>query len=232
MRALIREGYLGGAPVHMESYYCYDLGSEGYAKALLGDRKHWVRKLPGKLLHNIISHGIARISEFLTTETPDILAHGFTSNFLKSINETEIIDELRVIVSEPGGATAYFTFSSQMRPSLHHFRVYGPKNALVLDHDHQTLIKVNGGRHKSYLEKFIPPLDFGKQYLGNGIHNVRKFLGNDFHMKSGMKFLIGEFYRSIAEGAPVPIPYKEIVQTSRIMDDIFAQIYAPGIREG
>ena len=225
MRTLIREGYLGGAPVHMESYYCYDLGSEGYAKALLGDKKHWVRKLPGKLLHNIISHGIARISEFLTTETPDILAHGFTSNFLKSINETEIIDELRVIVSEPGGATAYFTFSSQMRPSLHHFRVYGPKNALILDDDHQTLIKVNGGRHKSYLEKFIPPLDFGKQYLGNSVHNVKKFLGNDFHMKSGMKYLIESFYNSILYGEPLPISYKEIILTSKIMDDVFSKIY-------
>ena len=39
----------------------------GYAGALLGDKQHWVRKLPGKLLHNIISHGIARIAEFLTT---------------------------------------------------------------------------------------------------------------------------------------------------------------------
>ena len=89
--------------------------------------------------------------------------------------------------------------------------MYGPKNALVLDHDHQTLIKVSGERYKSYLEKFVTPLIFGKQYPGNGVHNVRKFLKNDFHMKSGMKVLIEEFYRSIAEDAPLPIPYKEIV---------------------
>jgi len=225
MRALIREGYLGGPPVHMESYYCYDLGSEGYAKALLGDRKHWVRKLPGKLLHNIISHGIARISELLTTENPEIIAHGFTSNFLKSIGETEIIDELRVIISEPRGATAYFTFSSQMRPSLHHFRVYGPKNALILDNDHQTLIKMSGERYKSYLEKFVTPLVLAKQYAGNSLYNVKQFMRNDFHMKSGMKFLIEEFYRSIAEDAPLPIPYREIIRSSRIMDGIFTQIY-------
>ena len=66
MRALVESGYLGGAPVHMESYYGYDLGEPSYARALLGDQQHWVRRLPGKLLHNIISHGIARIAEFLT----------------------------------------------------------------------------------------------------------------------------------------------------------------------
>ena len=48
----------------MESYYCYDLSEPGYATALLGDQQHWVRRLPGKLLHNIISHGVARIAEF------------------------------------------------------------------------------------------------------------------------------------------------------------------------
>src|SRR5215813_84678 len=59
MRALVQSGYLGGLPVHMESYYCYELGDSGYVRALLSDEQHWVRRLPGKLLHNITSHGIA-----------------------------------------------------------------------------------------------------------------------------------------------------------------------------
>ena len=32
MRDLVRSGYLGGSPVHMESTYCYDL-RDGYARA-------------------------------------------------------------------------------------------------------------------------------------------------------------------------------------------------------
>lgn len=50
MRELVREGFLGGTPIHMESYYCYDLGDPAYAKALFSDENHWVRKLPGQLL--------------------------------------------------------------------------------------------------------------------------------------------------------------------------------------
>lgn len=65
MRTLVQSGYLGGGPVHMESYYCYEIGRSGYAGALLGDKGHWVRRLPGKLLQNIISHGVARIAEFI-----------------------------------------------------------------------------------------------------------------------------------------------------------------------
>ena len=46
MRELVKSGYLGGQPVHMESYYSYDLADPSYARALLGDKNHWVRRLP------------------------------------------------------------------------------------------------------------------------------------------------------------------------------------------
>lgn len=224
MRSLVQSGYLGSAPLHMESYYGYEIAKTGYAAAILADKRHWVRRLPGKLLQNIISHGIARIAEFLTSESPTVIAHGFASPILRELGETELVDELRVIVSEKDSVTAYFTFSSQIRPSLHQFRVFGAKNGILMDQDNETLIRLRGGRFPSYVEKFAPSVIFAKQYLGNISGNMRKFLARDFHMKSGMKFLIESFHRSITEGTPLPIPYREIVLTAKIMDDIFAQL--------
>jgi predicted dehydrogenase len=225
MRRLIQEGFLGGPPLHMESYYCYELDeTSNYAKALLSDKKHWVRDLPGKLLHNIISHGIARIAEFLKANDPQVIVCGFTSPGLRAAGETEIVDELRAIIREEGGSTAYFTFSSQIRPSLHQFRIYGRKNGLLLDQDNETLIKLRGSRYKSYLEQFVPSLDFARQYAKGFNQNLRAFLARDFHPKAGMKFLIQSFYESIVDGKPVPIPYREILLTSRIMDSIFRSL--------
>lgn len=224
MRALVGSGYLGGHPVHMESYYGYDLGDPNYARALLGDKQHWVRRLPGQLLQNIISHGIARIAEFLTSDAPQVIACGFVSPFLQNIDETEIVDELRVIIREEGGTTAYFTFSTQMRPSIHEFRIYGSKNGLILDQDHDILLTLRGKKFKSYVDKFFPPVLFAKQHLGNLTHNIRLFLAGDFHMDASMKHLIECFYRSIERDTPVPIPYREIMLTGRIMDAIFEQL--------
>jgi predicted dehydrogenase len=226
MRALVRSGYLGGRPVHMESYYCYDLADPSYARAVLGDNRHWVRRLPGQLLQNIISHGIARIAEFLTAEVPHVIAYGFASPLLKGMNEGEILDELRVIICDEERTTAYFTFSSQMRPSIHQFRIYGPKNGLILDQDHETLIRLRGAKFKSYADKFIPPVAFAKQHLGSLVENIRLFLVRDFHAESDVKHLIECFYQSIRQDAPVPIPYREILLTSRIMDAIFDQLRA------
>jgi predicted dehydrogenase len=225
MRALVETGYLG-APVHMESYYSYDLGDPSYARALLGDKQHWVRRLPGQLLQNIISHGIARIAEFLTSDSPNVITYGFVSPLLKGIGEQEIVDELRVIISEEERTTAYFTFSSQMRPAIHEFRIYGARNGLILDHDHDILIQLRGQKYKSYADKFVPPIVFAKQHLANLKKNLRLFLGRDFHMDSGMRYLIESFYRSIREGTPLPISYREILLTAKIMDAIFSQLNA------
>lgn len=224
MRSLVESGFLGSGPIHMESYYCYQLGRSDYAGAFLGDERHWIRRLPGKLLHNIISHGIARIAEFLTTDSPHIIAYGFISPHLKGMGEKEIIDELRVIISEETGTTAYFTFWSQMRPTLHQFRIYGTENGLILDQDQETLIRLRGDRFKSYAEHFIAPVITAGQYLGNVTTNLKSFLAADSHMKSGMKYLFESFYRSITEGTPAPISYREILLTARIMDAIFRQL--------
>lgn len=225
MRNLVNEGYLGGPPVHLESYFCYDLSDASYAKALLGDTYHWVRKLPGGLLQNTISHGISKVAEYLTGDVLKIVAYGFTSGPLKGIGETEIIDELRVIIHD-GATTAYFTFSSQMRPSLAMLRLYGSKNGLIVDERQQTVIKLRGKPYKSYLEHFLPPWDYAKQYVANALGNMKKFGKAEFHVEYGKKFLIRAFYRSITEGAPLPIPYRQILLTSRIMDAIFEQLNA------
>ena len=134
-----------------------------------------------------------------------------------------MIDELRVILQGETGTTAYFTFSSQMRPSLHEFRVYGPTNGLAFDEDQQWLIELRGERYKSYAEKFLPQVGFARQYCASFRRNARSFLARDFHMSVGKRYLIEAFYRSITEGASVPISHREILMTSRIMDAIFEQ---------
>lgn len=224
MRCLIRDGYLGGPPVHMESMYGYDFSDKKFAKALIGDKNHWVRKLPGGLLQNIISHGIGKIVEYLQDDEVTVQVCAFTSHFLETINEPEIIDELRVIITDGHKTTAFFTFSSQIGPLFHLFRVYGPKNSLFADHRHQTIIKVPRKGFKSYADQFIPPLIDAKQYFANGYSNIKKFLKNDFHAESGIYFLIKEFYQALTENSPLPIPYRDILLTSRIMDEIFKQI--------
>lgn len=227
LRELVKMGYLGGRPVHMESIFCYDAGGDAaYAKAFLGDSGHWLRSLPGSLLQNIISHGVGKIVEFLRGEEPLVIAHGFTSNLLRRLGQDDIIDEVRVIVSDEVHTTAYFTFSTQIKPSLHQFRVCGPDRSLVADDDNQVLIRLNANEYKSYVPYFVGPIQVGTQYFADLARNTWGFLKGDFHLPAdtGLMRLMEKFYAAISFGDPLPIPYRDIVVTARIMDDIFAQV--------
>ncbi len=223
MRELIRNGYLGGSPVHMESIYTYDL-KDKYAIAFLQEKAHWVRRLRGKLLHNIISHGISRIAEYLDDGPLEIKAHGFASKQLKMFQETDILDELRVIIIDRKQTTAYFTFSSQLRPMQDTFRVFGPKRGLVIDNWQRTMVKIPEKRYKAQLSYVIPSLEYASQYLSNSLSNVNRFIRRDLHFDTGMNFLIKSFHQSVEAGSSLPIPYREILLTARIMDAIFDQI--------
>jgi predicted dehydrogenase len=224
MRELVKAGFLGGSPIHMESYFPYSL-QDRYGQALLGDKDHWVRALPGKLLHNVISHGICKIAEYWPDSSPEIIAVGFTSPFLRSAGQDDIIDELRVVMhSTDRTTTAYFTFSSQISPKMFQFRLYGPENSLFIDHNQRIMIQLKKtDTLKSYLNHVIAPRTLAKQYLGNARRNIARFARNDFHVDHGRRQLVQKFYEAIRKEGPDPIPYREIVLTARIMDGIFEQ---------
>ncbi len=126
MRRLTAQGFFGGKPIHLESHFSYDLGDASYVGPILGNRSHWVRQLPGQLLHNVISHGIARLSEFLDDDLVEIVARADQSSQLKSLGGDEVLDELRVLIRDKGGTTAFFFFSTQVKPGLNQFRICGP----------------------------------------------------------------------------------------------------------
>jgi len=228
MRRLVASGFLGGPPVHMEAYYGYDLGDPTYAKALLGDKNHWVRKLPGGLLQNVISHAVAKIAEFLEGEDARVTAVGFSSPILKRTGETDMVDELRAIISDGRSTTAYLTFSTGMRPAIHQFRIFGPQNGLEVDEDHQTVIRLRGSSYKSYLEQLIPPFSIAINYAKEGLSNAKALLTQDLHNDMGMKSLMEAFYHSIERDSALPISYREILLTARIMDKIFEQTRPQG----
>lgn len=227
MRQLVNDGYLGGRPVHLESIFCYETGGDdGYAKAFLRDSRHWLRSLPGSLLQNIISHGVGKIVEFLSGEKPLVIANGFTSHVLRRLGQEDIVDEVRVLVRDDEDTTAYFTFSTQIQPSLHQFRVCGPRKSLIADDDNQVLIKLRANDYKSYVPYFVGPVKIGSQYFENLARNTWEFLKGDFHLPAdtGLRRLMEKFYSAISLGDPLPISYRDILLTSRIMDDIFAQV--------
>ena len=230
MRRVVEQGFLGGKPVHLESLWSYDLGDSMYAGAFLASRTHWVRQLPGQLFHNIISHGIAKLAEFLDDELAEIVATAHHSSQLRSFGVQDVLDELRVLIRDNTGTTAFFCFSTQIK-GLNRLHIYGPAGSISADIITGSLVRNRTRSYKSYLTYFIPPLKNAREHLRNARVNVTNFLRRRLYQDFGMKELIERFYNSIREGGEPPIPHREIILTAQIMDEIFAQIYGGEARK-
>ena len=224
MRRLIKAGFLGGPPIHLESYWSYELGDTSYVAPMLGNRNHWVRQLPGQLFHNIISHGIAKLAEFLDDELTEIAATAHQSEQLRSLGAQGLLDELRVTMRDTSGTTAFFCFSTQIK-GLNQLRVYGRANSLTADIVNGSLVRIPGRAYKSYLTYFVPPLRNAREQFRNAWINIINFSARKLYQDFGMKELIERFYSSLRSNNPPPIPYREILLTARIMDEIFEQVY-------
>jgi len=190
---------------------------------MLGSKTHWVRQLPGQLLQNLISHGVAKLVEFLDDDV-QVTAHAHQSERIRSLGGQEVQDELRVFLHDKQSTTALFCFSTQIGPDLNCMRLCGPKNSLVVDQSSGSLLRLENKTCKSYLTYFLPPLRLARQHLRNARINIINFLRGRLHQDLGMKELIERFYTSIRSNGSPPIPYREILLTARIMDEIFAQI--------
>lgn len=226
MRRLVAGGALGDRAVHVESHFSYSLDDTSYVGAVVGNRNHWVRQLPGQLFHNIVSHGIAKLAEHLDDELTEVVAMAHQSDRLARMGGGEICDELRVQLRDARGTTAYFCFSTQLSPPVNQLRVFGRAHSLVVDHASGSLVRLMNRPAKSYLTYFLPPLRLAREHFRNGRRNIIRFLRRELYQDYGMKELIGQFYQSIEGGGPPPLPYREILLTARIMDEVFAQIRA------
>ena len=230
MRRLLREGFLGGKPIHVESHFSYSLEDTTYVGPMLGSRTHWVRQLPGQLLHNVVSHGIAKLVEFLDDDLAEVIATAHQSQQLQKLGGQEVLDELRVLIRDAAGTTAFFCFSTQIKPPMNRLRICGPANSLIVDHSSGTVFRLKNRSYKSYLTYFVPPLSYAREHFRNARTNLANFLRQRLYQDFGMRELIEQFYQSIRTSGPVPIPYRQILLTARIMDEIFDQIYSN--REG
>jgi len=223
LRHLSETGVLG-SPVHVESFYGYDLAGE-YGTALKRDPNHWVHRLPGKLFQNVLDHVLNKITPFLTDEQPLIQAIAYRGDAAPGeARQGELLDELRVII-RGSQTSAYATFISHARPVGHTLRVYGTKNTAHVDFLARTLVLERKQTFPSALGRLIPPFLVAKDYLRQGMKNANSFSHARFHYFDGMRRLLSEFYLSIERESPPPIAYGEILRVSAMMERIFEQVY-------
>jgi predicted dehydrogenase len=226
MRDLIAEGVLGD-PIHIESFYGYNLAGP-FGAAILGDGSHWVHRLPGKLFHNNIDHVLYKVTEFLDDEAPKITATGSIRRAGRFGDaRDDMLDELRVMI-QGERTSVYGTFSSHIKPAGHFARVYGTKNTFHVDYVMRTVTLEAQTTLPSAIGRLVPALQQGISYLREGGKNLGRFARSDFHYFSGLNRLFAMYYESIRTDGPLPISTRDILRIAWMMDEIFRQVPQDG----
>ncbi len=230
LRDLRDRGVLGDI-VHVEAFFGYGLGGP-FGKVLMGDGRHWVHGLPGKLLHNNIDHLLNKALEFVPDASPKILA---TGNKLRPERfgdaRDEFLDELRVVIAGER-TTFYGTFTSHVKPVGHFLRVYGTKATAHADFVSRTVTLEPDATLPSAIGRVVPAFQHGARYLKEGARNVARFAKSEFHFFSGLNHLIRAYYESILNNTAPPIPYGDILRVSAWLDEIFRQLPQGGAQGG
>jgi predicted dehydrogenase len=222
-REIVASGRLG-AVVHVDSVHGYSLGGP-YGALLAADPDHWVHKLPGGLFHNVMSHALYKITDYLRDEMPRIAGFSFSPP-----GGPWFPTELRVLI-HGRHVTGALTFTASALPAQRVVRVLGTRGSIEVDFDGRLIRSMPSPSMPGPLARVEIPWRQFREAWGNWKRNASRLLHADLHFFAGMQCLFTEFYRAILEDGAPPIAYDEIVRVARISDAIFASAVdraAPG----
>jgi predicted dehydrogenase len=211
---LYRRGVLGRV-VHVEAMLGYDL-SGPFGRLTTTEPGHWVNRLPGWHFQNTISHGLYKVTEFLTDDQPRVWATWFANQGV-----ARCPTELRVFL-QGAEVTGTLISTSSVKPGLRVTRVYGTKGSIEVDLEGRVVRRYRAATLRGPFVKLEVPFRQLTEAARSLARNSWRFFRSDLHYFTSMYRLFGRFYQAIREGGEPPIPYAEIRRLTAIMDQIFA----------
>lgn len=214
-RQRIEAGEIGEVQ-HVESVLTYPINGP-FGAQVIANPDHWVRRLPGGLFQNTISHPLYRITEFVTDADVEIQATWFSRH--KHIPfPTEMRAHLR-----GEDVTGSLLFTSSTKPCHRLTRLYGTNGTLEVNLNSQLIRVDHVDRYPGAIAKIEVPWKHVKESTRNLSRNVRRFWNGELHYFEGMKAMFLRFYKAILEGVESPISHGEMIRVTEIMDQIFTE---------
>lgn len=209
----IEQGTIGDVQ-HVESVLGYPLHGP-FGAQVIANPDHWVRRLPGGLFQNTISHPLYRITEFLPDEDPEIQATWF-SRFRQIPFPTELRVHLR-----GEEVTGNLLFTSSTKPCHRLTRIYGTEGMLEVDLNSNLIRQDRANRYPGALSRIEVPWRCLRESVGNLALNLGRFWKGDLHYFEGMRRTFLKFYEAILGEGDLPVSEHEMIRVTLLMDRIF-----------
>ena len=148
------------------------------------DKYHWVRSLPGGLIHNVLDHLLIKITEIIPDQHLQLYVDAWEAS-----SALGLPDELRLLL-HGRDISASVTFSSTSRPLMHRFTVFGTKNTAHLDLNSGVLTLEPNPTLPGAFGRISSTFSQAAQYFARGTGNLYRFARSKYHPLPGLAALL------------------------------------------
>jgi len=215
-REIVEAGEVGTI-VHVESYYGNSMGGS-FSKLFLQNKDHWIHKLPGKMIQNVISHPLYHIVPLFDAPVDEVLCVVMDRSENGQFN-----DEIRVIL-KAGKTTGYMTVTSSVKPITQFVKAYGTGGIIEMDLANHIFSATRSTDLPGPVARLGKAFGTGRDLFRQGAKNLMDMATGRDRYFAGLGNLFRRLYEDIEHGATEPpIPYSAVLEVSRVTDQINRQ---------
>lgn len=203
-----------GEIVHIESYYGDNPGGN-FARVFRSTPGHWVNRLPGKVIQNVVPHAVYHVAPLMPAEDDRIEV------ILMDRSGNGVYDDELRLMWQSGRRTAYITFTSAVRPVKQFLRVYGSQAIAEVDFTNHLFSVIDDTKLPGPVARVRNAVVPGWRLARQGLTGLRNTLSGRDRFFAGMGRLFDQFYAAIRSGsAEPPVLYGEVIRVSEVIDRI------------
>lgn len=192
-----------GTLISVEVDYAFDAGRYPALLQKGAENSHWIYKLPGGPLEDLIVHPLSFVTEYLDDIT-NVSAHARNRGVLPEPWD----DEIRVLIdSAAAQAEVYVSFG--IKPDAVALTLRGTSGTLVADLFSMTVVVDRDSRLPRAATRGLISFRRAAQLARGGVANVFKTAAGRVDKTGGMGAVIGGFYSAIREGTAPPVTMEQ-----------------------
>ena len=211
-----------GVLVSVETSFRFDTNRYPAVRADGAQFTHWIYRLNGGPLQDLMPHPASLVFEFL---------HGFDE--VKTISQEGSIlpagwpEEVRVVLKS-ASASAYISLSLHEKPDTTTLSIYGDKGAIHADYFSGIITVQQTSSMPRAINRLIHGYRTAYQSFVGATGNIFKVLFGKFDKSGGVNHLIESFYDAIRGNGPVPISKEKMLNTVRLIEAVWPKP-SPGL---
>jgi len=190
------------------------------------DAGHWAFDIRGGVVANNISHPASLLVAFMDRIT-DVSVQAATRNILPS-KWPDIVH----VVLKSDDQVGSFTLSVGHGNGDRSARLLFEKGYISLDFVRQLSTVVKGSWPHNFVKKASSGLIEGLSMFYRTLNNGFKVVTGKMDSNPGLFSVVGNFYRSIVQGDPMLVSRENVVEVTRVVEEVWNKVEKQGLDKG